>query len=175
MKNKSNSIFLGLKSYNEEDSEYFFGREQDKENLLTILQKNKFLTLTGGLGSGKSSLLKAGLVPRLKNGFVGQAGKDWSIAYFRPGISPLNNLAHALTFDDVLNVESKPNTTDYKNYLDTIKNSGSMGLVEIYKNSEIYNKRNLLVVIDQLEDLFKFSKLFLEVTPSSFKLNAPKL
>jgi len=160
MKNKSNSIFLGLKPYKEEDSDYFFGREQDKENLLTILQKNKFLTLTGGLGSGKSSLLKAGLIPRLKNGFVGQTGKDWSIAYFRPGISPLNNLAHALTFDDVLNVESKPNTTDYKNYLDTIKNSGSMGLVEIYKNSEIYNKRNLLVVIDQLEDLFKFSKQF---------------
>ena len=44
--------------------------------------------------------------------------------------------------------------------MDTIKNSGSMGLVEIYKNSEIYNKRNLLVVIDQLEDLFKFSKQF---------------
>lgn len=152
--------FVGLKPYSENESEFYFGREQEVENLLHVLQKNKLLTLSGDSGAGKTSLIKAGLIPRLKNGFMGQAGKEWSIAYFRPGIDPLSNLAHALTFNDVLNVDNKPNTTDYKYYSEIISNYKALGIVEIYKRSEIYNTKNLLIVIDQLEDLFRFEQYF---------------
>ena len=152
--------FVGLKPYSENESEFYFGREQEVENLLHVLQKNKLLTLSGDSGAGKTSLIKAGLIPRLKNGFTGQAGKDWSIAYFRPGIDPLSNLAHALTFNDVLNIDNKPNTTDNKYYSEIISNYKALGIVEIYKRSEIYNTKNLLIVIDQLEDLFRFEQYF---------------
>lgn len=152
--------FIGLKPYSENESEFYFGREQEVENLLHVLQKNKLLTLSGDSGAGKTSLIKAGLFPRLKKGFIGQAGKDWSIAYFRPGIDPLSNLAHALTSNDVLNVDNKPNTTDYKYYSEIISNYKALGIVEIYKRSEIYKTRNLLIVIDQLEDLFRFEQYF---------------
>jgi hypothetical protein len=152
--------FVGLKPYSEINSPFYFGREQEIENLLQILQKNKLLTLSGDAGSGKTSLINASLIPRLKNGFVGQAGKEWSIAYFRPSTKPLSNLAHALNINGVLNIESKPKTTDYKYYSQIIKEFEAIGIVEIYKRSEICDKKNLLIVIDQLEDLFEFREYF---------------
>jgi hypothetical protein len=152
--------FVGLTPYSQKDSEFYFGREQEVENLLQILQKNKLLTLSGDTGSGKTSLINASLLPRLKNGFIGQAGKQWSIAYFRPSTDPLSSLAHALTANGVLNIESKPKTTDYKYYSQIIKEFEALGIVEIYKRSEIYDKKNLLIIIDQLEDLFKFKEYF---------------
>ena len=158
-KNISNP-FVGLQTYSRKNSADFFGREQEVENLLQILQKNKLLTLSGDAGSGKTSLINASLIPRLQNGFVGQAGKDWSIAYFRPSSNPLSNLAHSLTKNGVLNITSKPKTTDYKHYSKIIKEFEAVGLVEIYKQSEIYDKKNLLIIVDQLEDLFKFKEYF---------------
>ena len=158
-KNISNP-FVGLQAYSRKNSADFFGREKEVENLLQILQKNKLLTLSGDTGSGKTSFINARLIPRLQNGFVGQVGKNWSIAYFRPSSNPLSNLAHALTKNEVLNIESKPKTTDYKHYSKIIKEFEAVGLVEIYKRSEIYDKKNLLIVIDQLEDLFKFKEYF---------------
>lgn len=160
MLNNNLNPFVGLKPYSKNTSNSYFGREQDVENLLQILQKNKLLTLNGVSGSGKTSLINSGLIPRLQNGFIGQAGKEWSITSFRPGINILLNLSHALTQNNVLKVDSKSNTTDQKYYSEIISNSGSMGVVEIYKRSDIFNKKNLLIIIDQLEDLFKYEKYF---------------
>ena len=160
MRKDSLNPFVGLKPYSEKQSDFFYGREHEVENLLTLLQKNKLVTLTGASGSGKTSLIRAGLIKRLKNGFLGQAGKEWSIASFRPGINPLSNLAHSLTANDVLKISAKPNTTDYNYYANVITDFEANGLIEIYRNSEISRKRNLLVIIDQLEDLFKFQKHF---------------
>ena len=160
MSKPSNIPFLGIKPYSENESDLFYGREEEVENLLLILQKNKLLTISGDAGSGKTSLIKAGLIPRLKAGFIGQSGKDWSVAYFRPGINPLSNFAHSLAQNDVMSIETKPKTTDYEYYLDKIEQSGATGIIDVYKRSEIYNKRNLLIVIDQIEDMFKFPKYF---------------
>lgn len=160
MSKPSNMPFVGIQPYSENESDVFYGREEEVENLLQILQKNKLLTLSGDAGSGKTSLIKAGLIPRLRAGFLGQSGKDWSVAYFRPGINPLSNFAHALAQNGVMSVETKPKTTDYEYYIAKIEQSGATGIIDVYKRSEIFNKRNLLIVIDQLEDMFKFSKYF---------------
>ncbi len=152
--------FVGLKPYAENQNNSYFGREQEVENVLDILQKNKFVTFSGASGSGKTSLINAGLIPRLKKGFVGQAGKDWAIASFRPGIDPLVNLSYALTAREVLKDDLKSNTTDRKYYSEIISNFGSLGIVEIYKRSEIFGKKNLLIIIDQLEDLYKYNRYF---------------
>jgi energy-coupling factor transporter ATP-binding protein EcfA2 len=160
MLNNNLNPFVGLKPYTKETSNFYFGREQEVENLLGVLQKNKLVTLSGASGTGKTSLINAGLIPRLKKGFVGQAGKDWSITSFRPGIEPLLNLSHALTASTVLKVDLKSNTTDRKYYSEIISNFGSLGIVEVYKRSEIFGKKNLLIIIDQLEDLYKYNKYF---------------
>ena len=91
------SSLKGLLPYQEEDQSFFFGREKEVENLLQIIQKNKLITLTGASGSGKTSLVNAGLIPRLKKGFLGQAGKEWSVCSFRPGVNPIENMIAALT------------------------------------------------------------------------------
>ena len=160
MKLSTTNPFIGLRPYQAEHENDFFGREQEVENLLSVLQKNKIAVLTGDLGSGKTSLIQAGLIPKLLRGFTGQTSNEWSIAFFRPGISPLKNLSHALTENNVLKVDLKSNTSDYSYYNSVFDKFQDHGLIEIFNNSEINGKRNLLIVIDQLEDLFKYQKFF---------------
>ena len=130
--------------------------------LLQIIQKNKLITLTGVSGSGKTSLINAGLIPRLKNGFLGQAGKEWSICKFRPGVNPIENMIAALTNSGILKKDYRANTEDFANYKKIIEDDKNLSLSKIYRDSEIYNQRNLLIVVDQLEDIFVFEKIIKE-------------
>ena len=59
MKLSTTNPFIGLRPYQAEHENDFFGREQEVENLLSVLQKNKIAVLTGDLGSGKTSLIQA--------------------------------------------------------------------------------------------------------------------
>jgi WD40 repeat protein/energy-coupling factor transporter ATP-binding protein EcfA2 len=156
------SSLKGLLPYQEEDQSFFFGREKEVENLLQIIQKNKLITLTGASGSGKTSLVNAGLIPRLKKGFLGQAGKEWSVCSFRPGVNPIENMIAALTNSGVFNTDLRSNTEDFSDYKKIIEDDKNLSLSKIYRDSEIYNKRNLLIVVDQLEDIFVFDKIIKE-------------
>ena len=159
VKNKS-CPFPGLRPYSSLESNIFFGREREVEDSLNILQQYKLVTITGDGGSGKTSLIDAGLIPKIQKGFSGQQGKEWSICKFRPGVSPIENLSYSLTEKGGLYIGGKAKTTDYENYKSILETKRELGLVEIYKNSEIFEKKNLLVIIDQIEDLFKFKKFF---------------
>ena len=151
---------VGLRAYQKEDADFFYGREKEVEGLLQILQKDKLVTLIGAPGTGKSSLINAGLIPRLEKGFLAQAGKQWAVCNFRPGISPIENLAYSLTPGGSLTLDGKANTEDFSDYLQTLKDLASLGLTEIFTKSQVNNKKNLLIVIDQLEELFTFSRFF---------------
>ncbi|MES4902006.1 MULTISPECIES: XRE family transcriptional regulator [unclassified Streptomyces] len=61
----SASPYAGLRSFREQDAEWFFGREQLVDELTGRLERQRFVVVIGASGSGKSSLLRAGLVPRL--------------------------------------------------------------------------------------------------------------
>ena len=151
---------VGLRPYQKKEANFFYGREKEIEGLLQILQKDKLVTVIGAPGTGKSSLINAGLIPRLEKGFFAQAGKQWAICKFRPGISPIENLAYSLTSEGGLALDGKANTEDFSEYMQTLKDLASLGLVEIFTKSQINNKKNLLIVIDQLEDLFTFNRFF---------------
>lgn len=160
MPGKSN--FKGLLPYQEDDNSCFYGREKEVENLLQIIQKNKLITLTGASGSGKTSLVNAGLIPRLKKGFLGQAGKEWSICKFRPGVNPIENMIAAITNSGVFKKDHRSNTEDFSNYKKIIEENKNLSLSKIYRDSEIFNQRNLLIIVDQLEDIFVFEKILKE-------------
>src|SRR5215472_8068786 len=88
--------FPGLRSFEFEESHLFFGRDGQSEQLITKLGRKRFLAVVGTSGSGKSSLVRAGLLPALLGGFMPGAGSDWRIAVMRPGNDPIGNLARAL-------------------------------------------------------------------------------
>ena len=160
MSSENNLItpFPGISPYSEKEADNFYGREREVEDVLGILKRFKLVTICGECGSGKTSLIEAGILPKLKKGFLGQAGKEWVICNFRPGISPLENFSYALSDSGALYLRGKSKTTDHQDYKTKIEEKRDLGLIEIFASSEIYEKKNLLIVVDQLEDFFKFPK-----------------
>ena len=154
------SKIKGLNSYNEADSKNFFGRDVQIESSLEILKKNKILTVNGSQSSGKTSFVKAGIFNRINNKFQGESGNNWSICSFRPGLSPIENLCTALSSDKLLYLNSKPNSSDFDDYLETFKIKESFGLLDIFKKSEIFGKKNVLIHIDHFEDIFRYPKFY---------------
>jgi energy-coupling factor transporter ATP-binding protein EcfA2 len=82
--------YRGLEAFREEDAAYLFGRDALKDRLWRSFERNPITLLTGPSGSGKSSLLNAGLLPRLRR----QGG--WRVVRVRPGDRPVRQLARAL-------------------------------------------------------------------------------
>jgi ABC-type glutathione transport system ATPase component len=99
--------FPGLRSYEPSEREMFFGRDRQLDELLRKIRSNRFLAVVGNSGSGKSSLVKANLVPKLQEGFAGQAGQNWRIAICTPGNNPIANLANKLAQRNVLHTDDK--------------------------------------------------------------------
>ncbi|RYD57998.1 MAG: hypothetical protein EOP56_06920 [Sphingobacteriales bacterium] len=152
--------FPGLRAFEEQEDVLFFGREKQVDELLKKLRTVRFLAVIGSSGSGKSSLVKSGLIPALYSGFMSGAGSQWRICTFRPGSDPIGNMARALAEDGVL---FHPQNTEEQLTLGAINESilrrSSQGLVEAYRQSNIDTKNNLLILVDQFEELFRFSKL----------------
>src|SRR5436309_936403 len=88
--------YPGLRPFEADDADYFFGRDRQVDELLLALSDHRFVAVLGLSGSGKSSLVRAGLVPALKAGHLTSSGPHWRVALFRPGRQPLEALAVAL-------------------------------------------------------------------------------
>lgn len=87
--------YRGLQVFEEEHAPFFFGREAATEWLMNDLRGSRFLTVVGPSGSGKSSLVRAGLVPALRRGDL-LSSETWPLCVLRPGHRPLESLAVAL-------------------------------------------------------------------------------
>ena len=96
--------YPGLRPFESHEAEVFFGREAHTDRLLEILQREHLLAVIGPSGSGKSSLVRAGLLPSLSMGALG-SGSDWRVAIMRPGDQPIRNLAAALLKPNVFGRE----------------------------------------------------------------------
>jgi WD40 repeat protein/DNA-binding SARP family transcriptional activator len=83
--------YRGLQTFDEADAPWFFGRSADVSRLLDRLERHRFLAVLGVSGSGKSSLVRAGLLPALRDGAL--PGSDtWTIRVVRPGAVPMTTL-----------------------------------------------------------------------------------
>jgi WD40 repeat protein len=124
--------YLGLEAFTESYAEFFFGRRREVEKLLASLKSEpRFLAVLGPSGSGKSSVIQAGLIPGLRQGKI--SGSDrWGIITARPGDRPHNDL------------EAKG--------LD----GACKGLAEAARNwlARNQDKTRLILIIDQFEELF---------------------
>ncbi|ESA37116.1 wd-40 repeat-containing protein [Leptolyngbya sp. Heron Island J] len=88
--------YPGMVSFGIEDSNLFFGRDQEIEELQARLRLHSFITVIGPSGSGKSSLVFAGLIPALQQSRLFGSG-DWQIRVMRPGEAPLTTLSNMLS------------------------------------------------------------------------------
>ena len=125
---ESRNPYRGLESFEEEHQNLFFGRDAIVVELQTFVQKNQLTVVLGASGSGKSSLVKAGLIPKLQ----AEGQTKLQTIVIRPGKSPLAMLSYAL--NPVLNSQT-PFTTLISNWRQ--QNPGV----------------KLLLVIDQCEEL----------------------
>ncbi len=147
--------FPGLRPFEPDEDHLFFGREDQIDELLTRLRKTRFLSVVGTSGSGKSSLIRSGLIPSLYSGFMTRAGSGWRVAMMRPGNDPVGNLAAALDLPEVLG--SDPELADMtRALLETTLRRSAMGLVEAVRQARLPEGENLLVLADQFEELFRF-------------------
>lgn len=89
------SPYVGLRSFEQADADLFFGRDVAVQRLVDLLADHRAVTVVGASGSGKSSLVRAGLLPALASGAIPDAD-TWPVAVVMPGRWPLRTLAAAL-------------------------------------------------------------------------------
>src|SRR6266849_40608 len=100
--------FPGLRPFQMEEEYLFFGRETQRKELIALLREHRFVAVLGASGSGKSSLVRAGLLPALFGGVMTKAGSHWNIAILRPGGGPMTNLAEALLSTEMWSQSTPP-------------------------------------------------------------------
>lgn len=87
--------YPGLRPFDEKDRAIFFGREAQMVSVLALLEEQQFVAVVGSSGSGKSSLILAGVIPAVREGFL-RGTRNWKIVTLKPGSDPCGNLARAL-------------------------------------------------------------------------------
>ncbi|MEM1369893.1 MAG: High-affnity carbon uptake protein Hat/HatR, partial [Cyanobacteria bacterium P01_H01_bin.15] len=149
--------FPGLRPFELDEEHLFFGREGQSDELIRRLHRTRFLGVVGTSGSGKSSLVRAGLLPSLYSGFLPGASSSWRIAVMRPGSAPIHNLADKLNDSEVLGAETTDDEAIIRLALmESTLRRGSLGLVEVTQQARLAPAENLLVVVDQFEELFRY-------------------
>ena len=151
--------FPGLRPFQYGEQHLFFGREGQSEEILRRLTEHRFLAVVGTSGSGKSSLIRAGLLPDLHGGFMSGAGSHWRTAVFRPIGDPIGNLARALNTPEVLQTDPASGDDQARSnlLLEVTLRRSSLGLIDAVRLARLPKEDNLLVVVDQFEELFRFA------------------
>ena len=165
--------FPGLRPFRQGEEALFFGRETQVDAMVDRLAATRLLVVVGTSGSGKSSLVNCGLVPALHRGLMDQAGSAWRVAVLRPGNRPLRALAEALAAPGLLSpgpvIASNAGTahtppddgSDFTptELMEALLRMSKLGLVDAFEQARLAPRQNLLVVVDQFEELFRFSAL----------------
>ena len=170
--------YTGLRSFTEEESLYFKGREDDIDQATQQLQRNKFLMLTGASGDGKSSLIYAGIIPNARAGFLKSKYTQWCVADLRPERTPFHNLCKSI--GKQLGIA---NTHTVQSEL----NHGFSAIIDLYKNSKRHidtnsiawqsaddkgkaalkrEAANLIILVDQFEEFFTNPENYHKGVPS---------
>lgn len=153
------SPYPGLRSFYTEESHLFFGREGQSDEVLDKLFRNKFVSIVGASGSGKSSFMFCGVIPMLYGGFASGLGSNWHVINTRPGATPIDNLAESLLEKDADYLSAHGNDKQLKKTItSTLLKSSSLGLIEIVKQLNLDKKHNILILVDQFEELFRFKR-----------------
>ncbi|MFT3947407.1 MAG: AAA family ATPase [Agriterribacter sp.] len=141
---KSEIPFVGLRPFEIQDSIIFFGREKQIKDLLERLHKHHFLMVIGSSGCGKSSLIRAGLIPSLQAGFLVNEYDSWDVKMMKPGSTPLLNLVRTIFKED-----------EIKDIVNQVREDGPEIIINRIEEECKKNETNCFILIDQFEELFR--------------------
>jgi WD40 repeat protein/F0F1-type ATP synthase epsilon subunit len=136
---KLQNPFPGLRAFRPDESYLFFGREVQVQEVTQKLIKNRFVSVIGPSGIGKSSFIYCGLFPTLHDKNPADNELEWKISNMQPGEAPLQNLLDALGVPE--------DTTEYSQI--------STQLRQEFEE----NPHNRLIFVDQFEELFRFENI----------------
>jgi WD40 repeat protein len=142
--------YRGLEAFDEEHADLFFGREGDVQRLLEKLKASRFLAVLGPSGSGKSSLVRAGLLPVLRRGAI-PASETWQICVLRPGAHPLTALAAQLA-------HVVPGGTMQRTLDGLGEDPRTLHLAVALTLADTAPSARVVVVVDQLEETFTLGR-----------------
>ncbi|WP_437729560.1 nSTAND1 domain-containing NTPase [Sorangium sp. So ce861] len=148
------SPFAGLSSFQEADADRFFGRAQDLAGVVARLRSQPLLAIAGASGVGKSSLVRAGVIPALK-----RSGEGWEALVVRPGREPMAALAELFTHPAVpLSADIQPLAPDggaeARSALIARLRAEPGLLGAALRGWAARAQKRLVVFIDQFEELF---------------------
>jgi WD40 repeat protein/energy-coupling factor transporter ATP-binding protein EcfA2 len=158
--------FPGLRPFEPSETHLFFGRQAETREVIRRLGRGRFLAVVGTSGSGKSSLVRAGLLPALEGGLMAGSGSRWRVAIMRPSDDPIGNLARSLASANTAASELGGKHGIQEALAEATLRSSSLGLSEygrqLLGSRDIgrgqTGKGHLLVVVDQFEELFTLSR-----------------
>ncbi len=146
--------FQGLQYFDEKDADRFFGREMLVAKIVARMAGTRFLAVIGASGSGKSSVVRAGMIPALRRsarlvdgGMPPTDSGQWDIRVFTPSGHPLEALSASLTRD----LESVTAAATLR--ADMEQDAHSLVLASRRLLSQ-NGRKHLLLVIDQFEEIF---------------------
>ncbi|MEN8261740.1 MAG: serine protease, partial [Pseudomonadota bacterium] len=137
--------YRGLQAFHVEHAANFFGRGREIEELLEAVRSNALVSVVGASGSGKSSLVLAGVAAKL------QEAPEWLIAEFRPVSDPFEGLASALgplVYPATDAIEARNRV--YKKLTSRVLNIVDLVSVILQENAG----KRLLIIVDQFEELY---------------------
>jgi WD40 repeat protein len=147
--------YPGLRPFLQSEAELFFGRAEDINRMLACLEERRFLAVVGGSGSGKSSLVRAGLLPVLGQGYLLGAGTDWRFVVMRPGGDPFGNLA--AEFHRAIGGGETPDAGDVA-FTHAALLTSPRGFLEVLEEAGLDKGTPLLLLVDQFEEIFRFRR-----------------
>ncbi len=144
--------YPGLRSFRREESDLFFGRDESVGAMVDRLAATRFLAVLGSSGTGKSSLVKTGLIDALDLGLLARAGSDWRVVDFTPGAQPMRNLARRLIETETMSAAPDGDVEFLRAFL----LRGPRSVAQWAAEGHLPPTQNLLLLVDQFEELFRF-------------------
>lgn len=138
---------LSFFDWNSEDPKYFYGRQALTDELLDKVRTSSFLAITGASGSGKSSVLRAGLLHQLQQGQRIFGSDQWDIRLMLPGENPCRNLAAVFVDEGVSRIER----AEQQGRAEALIKEGGDGLRRLVQTTDT---ERVVLVIDQFEEVF---------------------
>jgi len=151
-----NNPFPGLRPFEAHEHPIFFGRDGQSGQVIVKLGQRRFVAVVGTSGSGKSSLVRAGLLPDLNSGMMASAGSNWRVVLMRPGNDPIGYLAQGL-MESFGRAEAEDHTFQAA-MLQAILRRSDLGLIDAVRQMELPDGENLLIIADQFEELFRVNR-----------------